>query len=337
LLSNDKTMPISPPPRGGISISFRKLCSLANLKMISTAQVIRLLLLYPVLLAASSSHAFEQSSRNWQLTGPKQQSMALSIVNRPDEPGTLTLSVDGHALFERPMRHGELLGVCLDKRTRSPSFIVSDIMEGVGLEQASLLRKDTEWQLLAIPSVEGISRVDEIAGCYRTVSNWTLNGDVINCECDIDDLIKPQVMEEQWHDLLGDYQTGLYLNSLTGQLNPRVIDDTARVETLLAQARADEAIIFDETVNEYQWAIIEQKNGIYGSFSIGMLKQDMHWSVWYYVLGNSKSFNTINDVERLNTNRLSATVCIEGCDWWGKLANVDIGLDTLMIKVNDDE
>ena len=106
---------------------------------------------------------------------------------------------------------------------------------------------------------------------------------------------------------------------------------------MLAQAQADKAIIFNETVNEHQWAIIEYKNGIYGSFSIGILKQDKHWSVWYYVLGNSKSFNTINDIERPSANRLSATLCIEGCNWWGKLANVDIGLDTLSLEVIERE
>jgi len=330
-------MPISPPPRGGISISFGKLCGLANLKMKSTAQVIRLLLLYPVLLAVSSSHALEQSSRNWQLTGPKQQAMALSIVNRPDEPGTLTLSVDGHALFERPMRHGELLGVCLDKRTRSPSFIVSDIIEGVGLEQASLLRKDTEWQLLAIPSVEGISRVDEIAGCYRTVSNWTLNGDAINCECDVDQLSKLKIFTDQWADLLNDYQTGVYFNESTSQLNPRGIENTAHIERLLKHARVYKSISFDEAVKGRRWLIIEHQNGVYGSFSLGLMKQKNRWFAWYYVPGNSKSFNTVSNIERSNANVLSAMLCIEGCNWWGKLASVDIGLDTLMIKVNDDE
>jgi hypothetical protein len=303
----------------------------------TTARVIRLFLIYLSLLAASSSHALEHSSRNWQLTAPEQKAMTLSIASRLDQPRILTLSVDGHTLFEKPMRHAELLGACQEKRTHAPRFIVSELMEGVGLEQAYMLRKNNGWQLLAIPSVEGISRVDEIAGCYRAASNWSLDGDAIDCECDVDKLSKPQLFTDQWADLLSDYQTGLYLNESTSEIKPRLIKNTAHIETLLERARANKSIRFEKAVKGRRWLIIEHKSSIYGSFSLGLIKQENYWSVWYYVRGNSKSFNTISDIENVKENLLSATMCTKECDWWGKSESVDIGLDTLILKVNERE
>jgi hypothetical protein len=296
-----------------------------------------MLLIFCLFFAASSTHALEYLSRSYQLSGPDQKSMALRISSRVDEIGTLTLSADSNEVFTSPINRGELLGICLEKGRDNPSFIMTEVLEGVGLEQAYVLSKNTDWQLRALNGVKGISSVDELAACYRAASNWTANGEAIRCECDFGDVLKQQLAVKQWHDLFGEYQTGLYLNESTSRLRPRVIGDTIQVERLLAQARADKAMTYEVTIAERQWAIVEHKDGIYGSVSIGMLKQGKHWFVWYYVLGNSKSFSAINNIDRLSVNIISATLCIEGCDWWGKLVDVDINLDTLQLQVIDRE
>ncbi|CAA0119460.1 hypothetical protein [Zhongshania aliphaticivorans] len=305
--------------------------------MIYIGLMTRVSTLYILLSLVSFSHALEHSSHNWQLSAPGQKPMVLSISRGLDEPGIIILSADGDNVFKKPINRGELLGACLNKKTHFPSFIMTEVMDGVGLEQAYALSKENTWELITLPSVEGISNPKEITGCYRATSNWHINNEKISCECDFDKLIKPTSVANQWRDVLGDYQTGLYLNTLTAQLSPKKVDDTAQIERLLAQARASKEIIFEEGIKGNQWAIIEHKEGIYGSFSIGILKQNSQWLIWYYVLGNSKSFNAIDDIEHSSGNMLSATLCIEECDWWGRLANVDIRLDTLEFEIIDRE
>ncbi|MBB5187552.1 hypothetical protein HNQ57_001821 [Zhongshania antarctica] len=305
--------------------------------MVFTVLATRVLVFHFLFFVVQFSLALEASNRSWQLSAPGKKAMAISISSGFDEPGRLTLSIDKNNIFERPMNRGELYGVCLEKSTDFPSFIVAEVLEGVGLEQVYVLRKDNSWQLITLPSVGGVGSVDELEGCTTAASNWSLDGTTVNCECDFSGVIRQQLQWNNWHDLLGEFQTGLYLNASAAQLNPRIIEDAAQVDHLVAEARANEVITFEETVNNRHWVIIEHRNPIYGSVSLGMFKQDKQWSVWYYVRGNSKSFNAISDIDRPSENLLSGTLCIAGCDWWGSLASVDIALDTLMFAVVERE
>lgn len=305
--------------------------------MVFTELANRILVFHFLFFAVQFGHALEASNRNWQLSAPGEKAMAISISSGFDEPGSLTLSIDQNNVFERPMNRGELYDVCLEKSTRYPSFIVTEVLEGIGVEQGYVLRKDASWQLITLPNVDGVESIDELEGCTTAASNWSLDGAAVNCECDFSGVIRQQLRGNNWHDLLGEFQTGLYLNASAAQLDPRLIEDTAQVDQLVAEARANEVITFEETVKNRHWAIIEHRNSIYGSFSLGMFKQDKHWAVWYYVLGNSKSFNAISNIDRPSENVLSGTLCITGCDWWGRLANVEISLDTFKVDVIERE
>jgi hypothetical protein len=284
-------------------------------------------------LAMSSAQALDAANHTWQLSAPGQQTMTVSILNGLDEPGALMLNTESENLFQTSLNRSQLLEVCEDKNSHFPSFIITEVLEGVGLEQAYALTKTTGWQLTALGNIEGVSTVNEIVGCSTAESNWTLNGEAITCECDFNEAMKHQWQGEQWLNLLDGFQTGLYFNKSPLRLRPSKLMDTARVEQLLAKARANRTLTLDKTVKGRQWVIIEHINNIYGSFSLGLMKQNKHWFVWYYVMGNSKSFYAINGIALSKSNELSAALCIEGCDWWGKEARVNIHLETLLFTV----
>lgn len=288
-----------------------------------------------LLYTALISHALEYTKQEWQLSLSGENTMLLRIFSSLDEPGRVTLHTDGRPVFESPFNRGQLFGVCLDKGTRSPGFIMKEVMEGVGVEQTYVLNNVMGWQLIPITGGEGLSDVDMIEGCYSAKSDWSVNNVPISCECDFTGVINQQLVAEQWAEVLGAHQTGLYTSKLTNKLIPKELEDSAKVEQLLAQARADKLMIFDEQIMNRKWLILEYKNGVYDSFSLGLVKQDTKWRIWYHVLGNSKSFNGIKDLERLSENRLAATLCVEDCGWWGRSASVEINLNSLDFKVRE--
>lgn len=278
-------------------------------------------------------HAQPLTPTNWQLLENGHEPLVLTISNDDDEFGSLSLRKNGIELYEQQVTHAELQGACVNKSTGAINVIFTDVMEGVGIEQAYALIKPPHWQLVALPQEDDSIHLEGIESCDDLMSDWTLDEEPVRCECDFNDVIKQQTIDDQWDHLLSVSLTGLYSEPPFDRLMPKLIEGSSELEALLIQAKSDKDIAFESISGERRWVIIERSRGTYQSLSVGLLKQEGQWYLWYYTTGNSKSFNAIENIKQKDNKVLAATLCVEDCDWWGQLADIKIDLMTLTIFI----
>lgn len=281
-----------------------------------------------ILLFCVSHSVF--ASDSWQITSPNDERLFLQISTEFDKPDIISLKKDEQTLFERKMNRVSLAGVCLDKVTASPSIILSETMEGVGVQQLTVLSHKTNWQALHF------HHMDQLEDCYPAQTGWLLDDQPMDCICDFSEQERTQAFYTGWYSLLDSFPRGLHWDQTTKQLNSVLINDELGLNTLLTQARHNNTVVFDKFVDGNHWLIIEFNNGIYQSLSLGLVHQGKQWFVWYYVTGNSKAFHAIENIESPQTNELNATFCVEDCQWWGELANVNIDLANQSIEIMDE-
>ena len=266
---------------------------------------------------------------SWHLSERSNQNLEVVLSKKLDEYGDLILKQDGKVVLDEQVNAPELLSACLDVNSQMPVMMFIDYMEGVGIEQLYILTHNKGWHFTEVPSLGGVSSVDEIEQCHKASnSRWKLDGAALSCECDFSDADRQQEIDQQWTSLIGDRAKG-FVEQSTNHLFLQHVNDSEALELLLDEARKNRDIVFEQTVHGKQWVIVERQSGVYDALSLGLVRQKQQWSIWYYATGNSKAFHRIDEIEQVNPTELNMTLCIDDCDWWGEQARVGIDLETL--------